>query len=148
MTEGIELEALRMYLGSGVSSSSRERGGRKFCEILRKVTNGAIVTEPAKCKHSTPWRKFLHLAHMQFPKVSACQCANLFHGLIGALYEVSRLFEKQFPLGGKYHAAPAALEQVHADFILQVLHLPAQPGFRHAQLSRGFGEAQRFTNGE
>ena len=85
---------------------------------------------------------------MQLAEVSPRERANLIHGFIGAFQKVARQVQKQSSLGGERDAARAALEQIHADFFLQILHLPAQRRLRNAQVRRRLREAQRFAHGE
>jgi len=53
----------------------------------------------------------------------------------------------KFSFRRERHASRTTTQEVHADFILQILHLPAQRRLRDPKLRRGLREVQGFTHG-
>jgi len=128
-----------------IASSSVLQSGDEF--IAGEVMQQHLHARRGFLKRRKRWRQYLHcgrrrVADVQLAIVSSRQRANLIHGFI------ARQVQKQSSLGGERDAARAAFEQIHADFFLQILHLPAQSGLRNAQLRRRLREAQRFAHGE
>src|SRR5260221_10305296 len=58
----------------------------------------------------------------------------------------AHFIQEKLSLRRECDTAWAALHQVHADLIFQVLHLPAQCGLGHPKLRRGLGEVQGFAH--
>ena len=85
---------------------------------------------------------------MQLAIFAASQRADFFHRFIGALQQLADFLQKKFSFRRERHAARAAAQEVHADLILQVLHLSAQGGLRDSKLRGRLGELQGFTNSQ
>src|SRR5712671_6493285 len=60
--------------------------------------------------------------------------------------QLAHFLQKKFPFRRERHASRTTTQQIHADFILQILHLAAQRRLRYPKLCRRPGETQCLTN--
>src|SRR5438309_11513701 len=67
---------------------------------------------------------------------------------MGALEQLACFFQKKLAFGRERHATRTPAEEVHAKFILQILHLAAQGGLGNAKLRGRPGEVRGFTDSQ
>src|SRR5581483_46985 len=88
------------------------------------------------------WR----IADVQFSVFTTSQSTGSGGRFFGALQDGASFFQEKFSFGSERHTTRTAAEQVHADFVFQVLHLAAQCGLGDAKFRGGLVEAQGFAN--
>ncbi|MNN04923.1 hypothetical protein D3C81_1176640 [compost metagenome] len=87
-------------------------------------------------------------AHLEFAQLAALGAAGDGHRPLQLGQHLTRLGQEQ-PAGlAQRHSAVGALEQAHAQLLLQRLDLLAQRRLGNAQLQGGAAEVQLFGNGD
>ena len=62
--------------------------------------------------------------------------AGIFHGVIGPLQHRARFLQKFSSCIGQFQRLGAAFKELHADFVFEVVDLPADTRLRDVQLQR------------
>ena len=85
---------------------------------------------------------------MQLSDFPAGQGANFFHRFVGTPQQFADFLQEELSFRRKRHTARAAMQQVYANFILEILQLPAERRLHHAELQGGLGETQRLCHSQ
>ena len=78
-------------------------------------------------------------------------CGNALHGLrraLGQLQDAPRVGQERHPRGRQRHRPRGAVDELHAEFVLELLDLPAQRRLRHVQPLGGPPEVQFLRDGD
>ena len=149
-----KLDACGLVAGGWDHDREFQRGisqsGNEFIagEVMQQhLDAGHGFLKRGECRRQYLHRGGRRVADVQLAIFAASQRADFFHGFVGALQQVAHFIQKELSLRGERDAAWTAMQEVHADLILQVLHLPAQCRLPDSKLRRSLGEVQRFTYG-
>ena len=78
-------------------------------------------------------------------------CRNALHGLrcsLGQLKDAPRVRQERHPRGRQRHRSRRAVDELHAEFVLELLDLPTERRLCHMQTLGGPPEVQFLRDGD
>ncbi len=84
---------------------------------------------------------------MNFATLAACHATRNFHRFVGAIQNGFGFGEKRCAGLGQLYRALGAIKKLQAEFIFEIMDLPAQRRLRDTKFLRRLGEVQNFSHG-
>ena len=126
---------------TATSTSSRSKSTGAVPDLSDKVTSGNAADRLWQSRHEPACRERRRHADHEF--AFARLRPQGLHPARDAVECLAEMFRGQVTLVGEFQPASGALEQRHAEELLEAANLVAHGGRRHVQLARRLGEAER-----